>query len=75
MRLTDDQKKKYSAFMQDLWGLIKECGQPEQSNEYWQDVSDRATAISNKYNNDPIVRRILFGLLMGLEEGNEYEAD
>lgn len=68
MKISDSQKAKYSAFMQDLWGLIKEYRNPEPGDDYWRELRDRTTAISEKYGNDELVMNLLVGLVKGLGE-------
>lgn len=59
MKISDEQKTKYSAFMQDLWGLIKEFRNPEQADAYWKELVDKTTAISKKYDNDELAMNLL----------------
>lgn len=68
MKITDDQKPKYSAFMQDLWGLIKQYRNPEESLEYWDSLRDTVTAISNKHGNDVLVMKLLVAFVDAVDK-------
>lgn len=68
MKITDDQKLKYSAFMQDLWGLIKEYRNPEPGDDYWRELRDRTTAISEKYGNDELVMNLLVAFVDAVDK-------
>lgn len=74
MKITDTQKPKYSAFMQDLWGLIKEYRNPEPGDDYWRELRDRTTAISEKYGNDELVMNLLVAFVDAVDFEMEENA-
>lgn len=65
--ITEQQKKIYSAFMQELWGLVKKYRNPEPGDAYWNAMIKDCSALSDKYQGDEIITHLLMGLCEGLE--------
>lgn len=74
-QISDEQKSIKSAFMSDYWKLIKQYGEPEESNEYWTELvesrKDRKRGviyeIAEKYDNDPFVECLLLAFIDDVE--------
>jgi len=71
--ITEEHKKKMSAFMADFWSLIKASYEmpPDdddstiQTNHYWKTLTDWVDALSRKYGGDLVINGILLGYMQG----------
>ena len=61
-------------FMNDYWRVRKEIGQPEDRQEYWDEVNQKLTDLSERYGNDEYVDCVLLACVYDLGKRSSYES-
>ena len=67
-QLGDTRKNMESAFMNEYWKVRKEIGQPEDRNEYWNEVLEILADIGDRYNRDDYIVNVLIACADDLEQ-------
>ena len=71
--MSEDDKKKISPFMSDLWQLIKKyyTPTPDPDAPYWQEVINEASALGEKHKGR--LQWNLINAFLDFLDGKEYE--
>ena len=56
-----------SRFMGELWGMMKATWEPR-TQAQWNDMVERADALSKEYGSDPLVDSLVVAYVMGMEK-------
>ena len=67
MKATKEDIDRERELQTDIWCYRKRFYNPEDSEEYWNDVVSVATEIGKKYNNDPYVKDMLTACAMDFD--------
>ena len=59
MKLDEATKEKQAAFMNDLWKLMKQDGEVEETDEYCDRVLDAIIELGNKYQGEPFKHMLI----------------
>ena len=62
------------AYMGELFTLLRDCGTPEDNDEYWDDLIARADQIVKKYEQYPDIKDIVGNMTRGLLTGLDFKA-
>ncbi len=66
--MTQTYKQTAKAFMDDFWKFFKKYLEPEDSDEFWDEVQDEADKLMKKYDDDPVFSETVAGYVAGLDE-------
>lgn len=55
----------------DIWVLLKDFGEIENTREYWEEFEERLYSINNKYQGNEFVKDLLLAVLNEFERKNK----
>ncbi len=66
--MTQNDKQTAKAFMDDFWKFFRKYLEPQDSDEFWDEVIDKAGELMQKYDNRPVFNQVVIGYIDGLDE-------
>lgn len=69
--MTDEEKKKYYQVVADCWKLFLKYGSPVEAQQYWENLSEDARTIAQRYGEQPFVKEQLFSVLNEIDRLHE----
>ena len=72
-QISDTRRQLESSFMNEYWKLRKEIGQPEDRQEYWDEMYDKLNQLWEKFDKDDYITNILLACFDDLEQRSSHD--
>jgi len=72
--ITEARKKMESSFMGDYWNMRKAIAEPEENDEYWNNLLKVTSDMGKKYGNDLYVESVLLACIIDIESRSKAYA-